>query len=268
MILKNMGGAVLMKWLKEFAIYFIIIGLIVIFVVPVLINIMFQHEALFPVFCVSWKASDSLSYFGSVVGGLGTIFLGVITLWQAEQLNKKSEEIENANTKRPFFIITKIISDQKKEHIVWEQGANGFVHTYTDSHYAFIEIVNVGDGVANNLIIEPWGIGDIPKDHRPSFCIPPQSSCTIPVHLLAKYGAKTPRYISIIYENLIGYCYSQKIELHIDFTPDIVGGTEVENGIFVPDYQEQFSAKIFNIYPQVSNGMRKYNQETGKYDLK
>ena len=46
-----------------------------------------------------------------------------------------------------------------------------------------------------------------------------------------------------------------------------MGKTEVESGIFVPDYQEEFSAKIFNIYPQISNGMHKYNQETGKYDL-
>lgn len=256
-----------MKWLKKFGVYFVIISIIFIFVAPVLINLMFKHEALCSFFSVSWDASDALSYFDSVVGGLGTIFLGVITLWQAEQLNKKSEEAENENTKRPFFIITEVTSHIEKENIAWDHGSNGFVHTYTNSHYAFIKIVNIGDGVANNLIIEPWGFGDIPKDHRPSFCIPPQIFCTIPVHLLAKYGAKTPQYISIIYENIIGYCYSQKIELHIDFTPDIVGKTEVESGIFVPDYQEEFSAKIFNIYPQISNGMHKYNQETGKYDL-
>ena len=237
---------------------------LVLLVIPLIINFFFSLTAPLKLLEVDWNASDALSYFGSVLGGIGTIFLGVITICQTNRINQKNLENEQANTKRPFFIIEEISFDKKSDKKLWDHGQNGFFCTYYKSQYAFIKVINIGDGVANNLIIEPWGFGDIPKEERPALCVQPKSFCTIPVLLPEKTEQHT-QFIQVKYENIIGYAYSQKIELRIDFYPEVVGINETDNGENFPEYQERYQANIFNIYPKTPLSMNKYDPEKGKY---
>ncbi len=256
-----------MNWIKKYIVQLVIIFLLLAFIAPIFINYIFQKNALCSIFAVSWEANDALAYFGSIIGGSGTIFLGWITIQQTEQINRNALEKEKANTKRPFFIITEVVSSIQKNSTLWGTGSNGFVYHYNSSHHAFIKIKNVGDGVANNLIINPWGFGDIPKKNRPSFCLPPQHWCTIPIHLSAKVECEGTKFVTVIYENLLGYSYSQKIELCITFVPQVTGVDEAESGDQIPEYEEQFCANIFNIYPQIEHGLNKYNRKSGVYDI-
>ena len=181
---------------------FIFIIVVVLLVIPLSINSFFSLEAPLELLAVDWNASDELSYIGSIIGGVGTIFLGMITISQTEQINRKNLENEKANTKRPFFIIEEISSDKKFDNNLWEQDQNGFLCFYNRSRYAYVKIKNVGDGVANNLMIEPWGFGHIPKEHRPNLCVPPESSCIIPIRLSEK-DAQFVRFVQVIYENIV-----------------------------------------------------------------
>ena len=243
------------------------ISILLLVVAPLFINFLFKTEAMFSAFLVNWNASDALSYFGSIVGGLGTIFLGWITIQQTSQISKNALEKETANTKRPFFIIVDVTSHKSTGNTLWNSGQNGYVCHYNQSHYAFIKVINVGDGVANNLIIDPWGIGDPPKEDRPSFCLAPQQWCTIPVYLAAEPHYEGTRYITLIYENLLGYSYSQKIEMYISLEPKIIDIAKTETGESIPEYEEQYCANIFNIYPQIGHGMNKYDQKRGTYKI-
>lgn len=252
---------------KKYTVHLVIIFLLLAFIVPVCINFMFQKDALYTIFAVSWEANDALAYFGSIISGCGTIFLGWIAILQTDQINKTALEKEKANTKRPFFIITEVASPSQKSTKLWGKGSNGFVYHYSSSQYAFIKIKNIGDGVANNLIINPWGFGDIPKKDRPAFCLAPQHWCTIPIHLSAKTECEGTKYVTVIYENLLCYSYSQKIELCITFEPQVIGANETESGELIPEYEEQFCANIFNIYPQIEHGLNKYNLKSGVYNI-
>lgn len=253
-----------MNWLKKYK-WPLVIATILLVIAPIFINFLFQKEAIFPIFSVDWSASDALAYFGSIVGGFGTILLGWITIRQTNQINKMALEKENANIKRPFFIIKGVISHETDGNKSWKICQNGYVYHYSKSHHAFIEVINVGDGVANNLIIDPWGIGDPPKKDRPSFCIAPQQGCNVPVYLTASLRHEGTKYITLIYENLLGYSYSQTIELCVNFAPEIVSIDEIETGEVVPEYEEQYCVNIFNIHPQIEHGMNKYDREHGNY---
>ena len=55
-------------------------SILVIFAVPIVANALLAHEG--PSFlAISWEVSDALSYFGPVLGGIGTIFLGAVAYY-------------------------------------------------------------------------------------------------------------------------------------------------------------------------------------------
>lgn len=245
---------------------YVAIGLTsVLFLIPWIISWAFGIEAPAAFFAVKWNAATALEYFGSALGGIGTIFLGIITILQTKQIKALETDRENANVKRPFFIIDSIFNSKNEEQRNWGHDQNGYGYMYDKNKYAFIKIINVGEGVANNLIFEPWGFGELSKGIRPSFCIPSGGFCTIPIHLLVGSQTDSVEKIEIIYENLIGYAYSQEIELSIRFSPKIVGSFTKANGETVNEEREEYKAQIFNIHPQVAHGMGKYDDRTGKY---
>ena len=251
---------------QQIIVFFVIVLAMVFIPVPWLINWMFKVHSPFNFFAVEWEASDALQYFGSALGGLGTIFLGIITIMQTKQIKATETDRENSNVKRPFFIIERICNGQDTDSHVWGHDQNGYSYKFNSDMWSFITVRNIGDGVANNLIIEPWGFGDLSKEDRPNFCIPSGNYCNIPIHLSTSNKADSIEKLNIIYENLIGYAYSQEIELSVHFSPKTVGGFELaDNTVF--EQEEQYKAQVYNIRPQVAHGMGKYCDAKGKYLL-
>lgn len=247
------------KYLKQL---FCLLALIVLSA-PIWINALFNREAPFSFLRVEWCVTDALTYFGSVIMGLGTIFLGIITLDQAEKIDKLTTEKENANTKRPFFIIEGVFSSEN-EKIPWEHGDNGFTYSSSKRITPYVKITNVGDGVANNLTFPNHGFGKMrdPKINLPAHCIPPGSSCFVRLFWSSDTRVHS---VTLKYQNLIGYTYSQEIEYRFD--RDFIGGERVEiaPNEFEAELIEQYKANVFNIYPQVCVGMDMYDHKTGQY---
>lgn len=246
--------------------FFVIVLAVVLILVPWLINWLFKVHSPCKFFAVEWEASDALQYFGSVLGGVGTIFLGIITIKQTKQIKASETDRENSNVKRPFFIIERICNGQDTDSHVWGHDQNGYSYKFSSDMWSFITVRNVGDGVANNLIIEPWGFGNLSKEDRPNFCIPSGNYCNIPIHLSISKRTDSVEKLNIIYENLIGYAYSQEIELTIHFFPETVGYLEIA-GNTVNEQETRYKAQVYNIRPQIAHGMGKYNDAKGKYLL-
>ena len=73
------------KWLLLISICVtIIIIIIALFIIPVRINILFSIKTPCNLFAVDWNVNDAFSYFNSIFGGMGTIFLGIITIYQTK----------------------------------------------------------------------------------------------------------------------------------------------------------------------------------------
>lgn len=245
----------------------ILLGCIaVFFIAPILINVLYKFSAPVPLLAVNWDARDALSYFGSALGGLGTILLGVITVRLTKQIKASEDDRTNANTKRPFFIITEITVPEGSTY-VWGRAQNGYMLNYKNAGYSSIKVVNVGDGPANNLTILPWGFGEVPKEHRPNYCVPPDGFCMIPIRLQTKQSSSSQK-ISIIYENIIGYAYSQQIELNINYVPIQTGETITPEGDRDAYYDDSYEAAVYNIESQIPRGMNKYDNKKGIYDIK
>lgn len=243
-------------------IIWIIALIILIFIgIPLLIHRMFSTPAPIAFMAVDWTAKEYLAYFGSALGGIGTISLGIITIIQTRALKDEAVDRESANVKRPFFTISEIISTPK-DASKWGHGNHGYILRYKADNWSFIKVSNIGDGIANNLVIEPWGNQDTPKNDIPCFSTPQNGFITIPVMIKA---VERTQYVTIYYENLIGYAYSQKIEIVITNSLNYKGILLTEEGKEYEATKEEYIATIYNIYPQQPLGMGKYNRESGKY---
>jgi hypothetical protein len=254
-----------MKQLKKYwwiVLLIVFLNCIIIGLIPIIINVCFNTTNKW--FDAEWNANDALLYCGSAFSGLGTIFLGIITLIQTNRIKKIEEDRERANTKRPFFVIEDVTfstNDPDK----WGHGQNGFICTYEKPKYAYIKIVNVGDGVANNLVFEPYGFGEIKRKDRPNLCVLQNWCSTIPVSLSAKGTESYTQNLTVFYENLLGYAFSQKIELLVEFHPQIVAENIIDNIETHPEYNEVYKATVFNINSQQPLGMNKYDNIRGVY---
>lgn len=89
---------------KKYIIVLITVISVLSIVVPFVINESYMGNK---GYVTLWEAKDVLSYFGSILGALGTIFIGIIALFQSEQANKISDRLlqleESNNT--PFLNI-------------------------------------------------------------------------------------------------------------------------------------------------------------------
>ena len=84
-----------------------IVALLVIFVasvlvVPLIINESYKNNS---GYMTLWDANDLLSYFGTVISAVGTIFIGIIAIKQSNRANDISDrllKIQEANS-TPFL---------------------------------------------------------------------------------------------------------------------------------------------------------------------
>lgn len=123
-------------------IFMIIFGSIVILVIPLLINILFKFD--FNIWWLEseWTAGEALSFYGGLLSFVGTVILGVVSVWQT----KKSNEISSKLLKKDLIDSTDFI-----------QLENKFEATRTESDHAKITISSHHKSdYGANILIEPY----------------------------------------------------------------------------------------------------------------
>lgn len=251
-------------YIKRMAIAISAIAVASLIVIPVLVNALYNADAPIGVLAVKWTAKDYLNYFGSVLGGLGTVFLGIITIHQSRELKKRDIDREDASVKRPFFIVSSV-ENAVFDSVKWGKAMNGYILRYTKDLYSFIKLQNIGDGAANNVVISPWADGETSKSDTPCFSVPANGWNTFPIPLYTGDSAVGTYYYTVFYENMIGYAYSQMIEVMITSSLEYEGTLITKDGKPYRGAEGEFVAEIYNIYPQQPLGMGQFDRKTGTY---
>lgn len=148
------------------------------FCAPLLVNVLFMYEAPCTVFEARFDSGDLLGYIGSAAVGAGSISLALYSVYQTERLNKldrnlqrQQDEFKRENTKRPFFIIDKVLVDDKPVDIDGDKGI--WTSAVNEAVRLSIEIRNVGDGSACRLRLRDdsaFGKASSMDQHR--LCVP------------------------------------------------------------------------------------------------
>ena len=108
------------KHLKAIIIVLIsVLAAVVIFAIPLLINIAYKTPSKIRILGAEWNAEDALQFYGAIIGAGGTIVLGYVAYWQTKRANEQSDNaneisnrllsIEESRDKlelRPFIMVT------------------------------------------------------------------------------------------------------------------------------------------------------------------
>ncbi|MCQ2470848.1 MAG: hypothetical protein MJ147_02305 [Clostridia bacterium] len=70
---------------------FLLIVVLALFAFPLVINIAFKYNSGIKFFQAEWSSGDALGFYGSVIGTIGTVFLGYVAWKQNERLTKIEE---------------------------------------------------------------------------------------------------------------------------------------------------------------------------------
>lgn len=92
----------ILNWIKNHKIL-VTIGTVLAFIVPlIVVHILFKSSAIHSWFVATWSAGDLLGYIAGFVSLLGTVFLGLITVYLTDQANKTNERLgkENINLQK------------------------------------------------------------------------------------------------------------------------------------------------------------------------
>lgn len=76
------------KSFKKIVLIIILIIFASIFIIPIIINESYKADS---GYITLWDAKDLLSYFGTVLSAIGTIFIGIVAIYQNERLLKLEE---------------------------------------------------------------------------------------------------------------------------------------------------------------------------------
>lgn len=115
--------------------------------IPLLINWAFSKPAPCDFLAVDWDARDALSYYGSVLGFLGTVILSGLALWQ-------NHVIQEANNKHTALL-------EQMEHI---KNAPRLAVKATLAHgkagNVKVQINNISDNIAESLCASGFAVID------------------------------------------------------------------------------------------------------------
>lgn len=153
----------MIRWIKKHKGFFFIIivfffGFLFI-VIPIIINAMYIDNK---GYMTVWGGEEVLYFYGSVLSFIGTVFLGGLSLWQNERLNKINKNLTEHQYKPILAIsITNSINVSKENSYIWfrtiEQNHdgiminNGYSSKPTASQYIVIQVSNIGLGPAINI---------------------------------------------------------------------------------------------------------------------
>lgn len=230
-----------MKMTTHRLLFILIIVVTFLFCAPLLVNVLFMYEAPCAVFEARFDSGDLLGYIGSAAVGAGSIFLALYSVYQTERLNKldrnlqrQQDEFKRENTKRPFFIIDKVLVDEKSVDIDGDKGI--WTSTINEAVCLAIEIRNVGDGPACRLRLKDdsaFGKASSMDQHR--LCVPQDGVYKFEASLasLRKKGAAL---LLFRYENIVGCPFAQQVDIQISYNP-IYGEDMIETGDDVLGYE-------------------------------
>lgn len=134
----------------------VVLGLFVIFASPFLIDFILSNPNIF-CFVKEDNFSAWIGYFGSIIGGLLTIFGVIITINSQAEFNRKEQEAQNdLNEKnlRSEYFPTLII--EKVDENEFYYGSVGLCIDSTNSNdiLAMLRIKNIGANLAKNLQVQ------------------------------------------------------------------------------------------------------------------
>lgn len=191
---------------------------------PLLVNVLFMYKAPCAVFEARFDSGDLLGYIGSAAVGVGSFSLALYSVYQTEKLNKldrnlqrQQDEFKRENTKRPFFIIDKVLVDDKPVDIDGDKGI--WKSTVNEAVRLSIEIRNVGDGPACRLRLRDdsaFGKASSMDQHR--LCVPRDGIYTFTASL-ASLRKKGVVLLLFRYENIVGCPFAQQAEIQISYKP-------------------------------------------------
>lgn len=194
------------------------------FCAPLLVNVLFMYEAPCAVFEARFDSGDLLGYIGYASVGAGSISLALYSVYQTERLNKldrnlqrQQDEFKRENTKRPFFIIDKVLVDDKPVDIDGDKGI--WTSTVNEAVRLSIEIRNVGDGSACRLRLRDdsaFGKASSMDQHR--LCVPRDGVYTFTASL-ASLRKKGVVLLLFRYENIVGCPFAQQADIQISYIP-------------------------------------------------
>lgn len=134
----------------------VVLGLIVLFVSPFLIDFILSHSNIF-CFVKQDNSSAWIGYFGSIIGGLLTIFGVIITINSQAEFNRKDQEAQNdlneKNLRSEYF--PNLIIEKVDENEIYCASASICIDsTNNNDVLGLLRIKNIGDNLAKNLQVQ------------------------------------------------------------------------------------------------------------------
>lgn len=134
----------------------VVLGVFVFFVSPFLIHLILTNPNVF-CFVKENNSSAWIGYFGSIIGGLLTVFGVIITINSQAEFNRKDQEAQNdlneKNLRSEYF--PNLIIEKVPENEIYCASANICIdNTNNNDILALLRIKNIGDNLAKNLQVQ------------------------------------------------------------------------------------------------------------------
>lgn len=183
-------------------------------IAPLFIHFLYSIPTINNWWSSKWSSDTALTYIGSVLSAIGTLYLGYVTLRQTEYINRMTLKNEKANTKRPFFIITGVYADMDKKTDVYHNGTS-YSLAGPQVSCCYVLLKNIGDGPALNLTLDPrinsFGKPRVIDENEGGLCLSPNEQLSICLVLPFSTDLEEEIHYTIQYENILGTRYRQYI---------------------------------------------------------
>ena len=232
----------LTKWLIDHEKAALWIAVILLFLPPVAICIL---ASLTNIFSDGVSAGDVLTYLAGYGAFIGTVGLGCATIHQADLAKEQATHNINVNTKRPFFVMDDVYYKQNKQKKSVPWNTNRYCLQYKNRMTLKVRLLNVGDGIADKVIVEPYGFGRVSKNSIPVKSVKKGDAyeLSIPAIDNLKNSTLTEVY-TLYYSNMIGARYKQAIDVSIEII-DIYEKDE-DGNIYTADYDKKISIGLLS----------------------
>ena len=99
----------ILNWINNHKILVTIITILVFIVPLIVVHILFKSTAIHSWFIAKWSAGDLLGYIAGFASLLGTVFLGLITVYFADQANEINERLGKENNDMQKIMAQKML---------------------------------------------------------------------------------------------------------------------------------------------------------------
>lgn len=99
----------ILNWINNHKILVTIITVLVFIVPLIVVHILFKSTAIHSWFVATWSAGDLLGYIAGFASLLGTVFLGLITVYFADQANEINERLGKENNDMQKIMAQKML---------------------------------------------------------------------------------------------------------------------------------------------------------------